>query len=198
MSFSHHATKLRVVLADDHAVLRRGLASLLAQHDDLVVVGEAADAETAVARHAELTPDILLIDLRMRGSIAAIERIRVDRTDARILALASVEDADGIERALAAGALGCVWIDASVDAIAAAIRNACTGRAVSAVSREQVAHVQLTKRELALLRVLADGALLADLPDQTEVAAALFAKLGVATTADAIAAGVRRGLVRSR
>ena len=99
--------KLRVLLADDHGVLRAGLGSLLDAQPDLTVVGEAADAEDAVRQASELRPDIALVDVRMPGNgIEATRRMKADRPELKVLILSQYDDPVYLHRAMAAGASG--------------------------------------------------------------------------------------------
>ncbi len=99
--------KLRVLLADDHGVLRAGLASLLDAQPDLMVVGEAAETEDAVRLASELSPDIVLMDVRMPGNgIDATRRIKANHPHLRILILSQYDDPVYLHQALAAGASG--------------------------------------------------------------------------------------------
>ncbi len=99
--------KLRVLLADDHGVLRAGLGSLLDAQPDLTVVGEAADAEDAVRQASELRPDIALVDVRMPGNgIEATRRMKADRPELKVLILSQYDDPVYLHQAMAAGASG--------------------------------------------------------------------------------------------
>ncbi|MDQ1626027.1 MAG: hypothetical protein QOJ49_1525 [Actinomycetota bacterium] len=120
---------IRVVVADDHAVVRRGLQELLDAEDDIEVVGTAQDGEEAHALLAALQPDVFLMDLSMPGvdGIEATRRIVQDDPDATIVMLTSFVDRKGILAALSAGATGYILKDADAREVSAAIRAAAAG-----------------------------------------------------------------------
>jgi DNA-binding NarL/FixJ family response regulator len=120
---------IRVVVADDHGVVRDGLSRLIDACEDLSVVGVAADGEEAVARVAELEPDVVVMDLDMPrvDGIAATKRIVAAQPDAAVLVLTSFSDSARITGALDAGAVGYLLKDASSDEVAEGIRAAARG-----------------------------------------------------------------------
>ena len=120
---------LRVMLADDHAVVRAGLAQLLGTTDDLVVVGEACDGEEAVALARELQPDVVLMDLSMPGmdGTAATGHITASCPGTRVVALTSFSDRDRVMATLDAGAVGYLLKDAAPEEIIRAVRLAAQG-----------------------------------------------------------------------
>jgi NarL family two-component system response regulator LiaR len=122
--------RLRVLLVDDHAMARRGLATFLKAFDDLELAGEAADGDEAVRRCAEVQPDVVLMDLEMPGmdGVAATRVIRQRFPTVRVLALTSFQDEGLVQRALQAGAIGYLLKNVSADDLASAIRAAHTGR----------------------------------------------------------------------
>jgi DNA-binding NarL/FixJ family response regulator len=201
-----------VLLADDHALLRTGLTSVL-ESQGFVVCGEAADGEAAVARFEELHPDVTLMDLQMPGldGVGAIAKIRARHPDACILVLTTFDTDDDIDRALRAGARGYLLKDAAVDELTNAIREVHAGRtrvapAVAAKLADRMTQVQLTMRELTVLRLLADGKTNKEIGVHLSIAEStvkvhlthLFEKLGVSSRTEAIASAARRGLVRMR
>ena len=123
------APTLRVLLADDHAVVRAGLAQLLGTTDDLVVVGEACDGEEAVALARELQPDVVLMDLSMPGmdGTAATRQISASCPGTRVVALTSFSDRDRVMATLDAGAVGYLLKDAAPEEIIRAVRLAAQG-----------------------------------------------------------------------
>jgi len=203
---------LRLLLVDDHALLRAGLASVL-EGAGFDVIGQAANGEQAVTRFEELRPDVTLMDLQMPAldGVGAIQKIRARHPDACILVLTTFDTDDDIERALRAGARGYLLKDAAVDELANAVREVAAGRtrvapAVAAKLADRVTQVQLTMRELAVLRLLAEGKTNKEIGAQLDIAEStvkvhvthLFEKLGVSNRTEAIAAAARRGLVRMR
>jgi two-component system NarL family response regulator len=202
---------IAVLVADDHPLIRAGVRAVLATTDDLRVVGEARDGREAVARYAELRPDVVLMDLRMpeMGGVDAIRAIRALDAGARVVALTTYDGDADIRRALEAGAAGYLLKDMLGDEVLGAVRAVRAGRRAvpAAVAERLAAHVgdgDLTPRELDVLGHLARGL------SNREIAAAIgrtdetvkmhlkhvFEKLGVGDRVAAVAAGVRRGLVR--
>jgi DNA-binding NarL/FixJ family response regulator len=121
--------RIRVLLVDDHAVVRRGMRDFLALHDDLEVVGEAADGNAAIQAAADLQPDVVVMDLLMPGldGIDATARIKAAHPDMEIVAITSFVEEARIVAALEAGASGFLLKDAEADELAAAIRAAAAG-----------------------------------------------------------------------
>jgi DNA-binding NarL/FixJ family response regulator len=160
---------IRVVIADDHAVVRRGLEQLLSAEDDIDVVGTADDGGAAHAMLASAGPDVFLMDLSMPGvdGIEATRRILADAPDAHVLVLTSFSDRQRVLDAIEAGALGYILKDSSPDEIVAAIRTAAGGGSpldpkaarVLLDSRRGGAATgtRLTDREQEVLRLVADG-----------------------------------------
>ena len=123
--------RIRILLVDDHAMVRRGMRDFLALHDDLEVVGEAADGSGAIEAAAALQPDVVVMDLLMPGvdGIDATARIKADHPDMEIVAITSFVEEGRIVAALEAGASGFLLKDAEADELAAAIRAAAAGEA---------------------------------------------------------------------
>src|SRR3954471_15797961 len=139
------AAPVRVLLADDQALFREALATLLGARPEVIVVGEAADGAEALARAAELRPDVVLMDLRMPvlDGIAATRRLRVEQPGVRVLALTTFDDDEEVFAALRAGAVGYLLKDVSserlVEALLAAVRGGSGLRPPGAA--QGVAHV---------------------------------------------------------
>lgn len=210
---STSAPPLRILLVDDHALLRTGLASVLSAQPGFVVCGEASDGEAAVLRFEELRPDVTLMDLQMPvlDGVGAISKIRARHPSACILVLTTFDTDDDIERALRAGARGYLLKDAGVEELTSAIREVHAGRtrvapAVAAKLANRMTQVQLTMRELTVLRLLADGKTNKEIGSALSIAEGtvkvhlthLFEKLEVSNRTEAMAAAARRGLVRMR
>jgi DNA-binding NarL/FixJ family response regulator len=158
---------IRVLLADDHAVVRAGLELLLETTDDIDVVATAADGEAAVALTTEHRPDVVLMDLSMPGldGIEATRRIVADEADAQIVVLTSLSDRERIVAALEAGATGYLLKDAEPDELIRGIRAAARGeaplapKAARAVldTRVRQPSVRLSAREREVLALVAEG-----------------------------------------
>jgi len=204
---------IRVLVVDDHAVIRDGIAAILEPHDDLVVVGEAADGETAVRLALELRPDVVLMDLRMPGvdGASATERITALTPPPRVLVLTTYDTDADITRAMAAGAIGYVLKDIPRAGLLDAIRRAHRGEAVLAPSvatklvRQQhtVRPSALSEREREVLTLVATGATNRDIAAALAVSEAtvktyltrVFAKLEVGDRTAAVTAALARQLI---
>ena len=155
---------IRVLIVDDHPMVRDGIAGLLARQPDMEAVGEASDGAGAVARFRELAPDVTLMDVQMQGmgGIEAIEKIRCLSPEARILVLTTYAGDVQAIRAMRAGAAGYLLKNCVRKELADAIRSVHAGRgAISAdTALELAAHAldePLTEREIAILRLVAEG-----------------------------------------
>lgn len=162
--------RITVLIADDHPVVRQGLRTFLDLQEDLHVVAEAADGEEAVARAAELVPDVVVMDLVMPkvDGIEAIRGIRDVSPSTRVLVLTSFLDDDRVLPAVKAGAAGYLLKDVEPAELAAAIRTVTRGEALlhptvaakvvqELAARERSPAAELTERELEVLRLLARG-----------------------------------------
>ncbi|CAL9614485.1 MULTISPECIES: response regulator [Streptomyces] len=162
---------VKVLLVDDHQVVRRGLRTFLEVQDDIEVVGEAADGAEGVARAEELRPDIVLMDIKMPGmdGIDALRRLRELGNPARVLIVTSFTEQRTVVPALRAGAAGYVYKDVDPDALAGAIRSVHAGHVLlqpevadALLAREEAGGGQgrggsLTEREREVLGLIADG-----------------------------------------
>ncbi|WP_249998108.1 response regulator transcription factor [Actinoplanes sp. M2I2] len=176
---------VRVLLVDDQALFREALAVLLSAHPGLSVVGEAGDGAEAVRRVAELSPDVVLMDLRMPvlDGVAATRRLRDEHPATRVIALTTFDDDADVFAALRAGAVGYLLKDVSSERLVEAVRAAARGESVlqPSVAAKVVARfaqlpdieapeaaVPLSEREREVVRLLARGR------SNREIAAALF------------------------
>lgn len=155
--------KTRILIADDHSVVRHGLVTLLKYEKDFDVVGEAADGATAVALAKETTPDVAVLDLRMPvlDGVAATRAIRRESPATRVLILTSFHLSDDIARAVAAGAVGVVAKHAADDELISSIRLVAAGETAFppelVCSREEAPAAALTPRQLEILQSAARG-----------------------------------------
>jgi DNA-binding NarL/FixJ family response regulator len=204
-------TKASVLVVDDHALFRAGVANIINQEPDLRVVAEAANGAEAVDAYERVHPDAVLLDLRMpvMEGVEAVRRIRERDPRARVIVLTTYDTDEEIARALKAGAKAYVLKDIAANELVGCIRDVLAGKtylapAAAAKLAEGVTRVQLTPRELATLRLMADG------KANKEIASALgisdrtvkthlghlFEKLGVTSRTEAVKVATRRGLVR--
>lgn len=210
--------RIRVLLVDDHQVVRRGLRTFLEVQDDIEVVGEAADGEEGVARAEELRPEVVLLDVKMPGSdgIEALRRLRELDNPARVLVVTSFTEQRTVVPALRAGAAGYVYKDVDPDALAGAIRSVHAGHVLL---QPEVAGAllagengsagagrggALTDREREVLELIADGRsnreiaralVLAEKTVKTHVSNILM-KLDLADRTQAALWAVRHGMTR--
>jgi DNA-binding NarL/FixJ family response regulator len=202
--------RIRVLVADDHPVVRNGLASVIAQQPELELVAEAANGRQAVELFREHRPDVVLMDLRMpeMDGVSAIELIRAEAPDARILALTTYEGDVDIHRALAAGARGYLIKDMLLSDVLSAIRSVHRGErviplAVAARLAEFTPRSDLTEREIEVLQLVARGLSNRDVAgvigrtDETVKVHLknIFAKLGVADRTEAVTLAFSRGIL---
>jgi DNA-binding NarL/FixJ family response regulator len=212
-------TPVRIVIVDDHAVVRAGLRALLAGEPGLDVVGETADGQAAVSLAGRLRPDVVLMDLRLtdgtgtRGEIDGIEatrRITTTVPDVRVVVLTSYDTQGDVVRALAAGARGYVLKAGPPEDLFRAVRAATAGGV--GLAPEAAGHLArhladpeavLSEREIQVVRLLAEGG------SNRSIAAALFLseatvkthlvriyrKLGTENRASTVSEAVRRGLL---
>jgi DNA-binding NarL/FixJ family response regulator len=150
---------IRVLVADDHPVVRHGLCTMLEIEDDIVVVGRAADGEEAVAQARDTQPDIILMDVQMPNvdGIEAMRRIRATDPEARVIVLTTYRDEDYIFPSLRAGARGYLLKDASREELAAAIRAVHRGESLldPQIADQAKSREGLTARELEVLELMA-------------------------------------------
>jgi len=206
-------TGLRVLIADDHPIVRAGVRALFAGHPDIDVVGEAATGEEAVTLARHLAPDVVLCDLRMgegMDGVAATAEMRALIPAPAVIILTTFDRDAEILGAIEAGASGYVLKDAPPDAIARAVREAAAGRlALTPELSERVVQVlraprvRLTDREQEVLRLLDTGASNPQIAKSLFVTEAtvkthlvhIFAKLGVDSRSRAVAVARERGLL---
>jgi len=206
---------IKVLIVDDHPLVRKGLQAILLSLDDMEVVGQAADGEEAVRECARTMPDVVLMDLVMpvMDGATATAAIRRRCPDTQVLALTSFTDEETIEGALRAGAIGYVLKNVSGEALAGAIRAARAGQstlaqeAVQALMRVASGPYQpgsdLSTREREVLALLADGMRNAEIATRLYLSPStvkthvsrIMAKLNVSTRTEAAALAIRKHLI---
>jgi NarL family two-component system response regulator YdfI len=207
---------IRVLIVDDHLVVREGLHTILEVSGDIEPVGEAANGAEAVRLVGELSPDVVLMDLRMPGmdGIEAIQQIKARHPAVEIVILTTYDDDEYIVQGLRAGARGYLLKDTGRQALFEAIRAVARGESLlpSAVVDKVVAHLgaprpvaagRLSDREQEVLALLAEGAsnkevsLRLQITERTVKAhvTSIFNKLGVNSRAEAVAVALRQGFL---
>jgi len=200
-----------VLIVDDHALLRTGVANIINHEPDLQVVAEASNGLEAVDAFERHRPDVTLLDLRMpvMEGVEAVRRIRERDPQAKVIVLTTYDTDEDITRALKAGAKAYILKDIAADALIACIHDVLNGKtylapAAAAKLAERVTKVQLTPRELATLRSMAQGRSNKEVASELGISERtvkthlghLFQKLGVTSRTEAVRVASHRGLVR--
>lgn len=202
---------IRIVIADDHTVVRDGLAAILGMQQDMQIVAEAGDGEDACAAFEQHLPTVLLLDLRMpkMDGLDVVRAIRAKHPDARIVIITTFSGDEDIFRSLKAGAMGYLLKDAPRHQIIEAVRTVSAGEqyipsAIASKAAEHALKPQVTAREVEVLRRMACGA------SNKEIGVALFisegtvkthvksvlTKLDATSRTEAVTIATRRGLIR--
>ena len=206
---------IRVLIVDDHEMVRSGLTAFLRSAEDLELVGEASNGREAIQLSAELCPDVVLMDLHMPevDGVEAIRVIRECQPEIRVVALTSFPEAGLVERALQAGALSYLLKNVSASELADAVRAAYAGRPTLApeaaqaliqqVTRSTAPSYDLSRREREVLTLMARGMSNRAIAGQLFIspstvdfhAGNIYSKLGVSSRTQAVAMAVKHGLV---
>jgi NarL family two-component system response regulator LiaR len=206
---------IRLIIVDDHDMLRGGLALFIQTCPDLQLVGEASSGEEALEVCERLQPDIVLMDLMMPGmdGITTIRLLRDRFPSIRTIALSSFADENLVPSALGAGAISYLLKNASVDTLASAIRDAYAGKVtlapeaaqalVTAAQRPTVPNYPLSAREQEVLGLLVNGLTNIEIAERLVIGtstvkkhvSSIFAKLGVTSRAEAVVLAMRHHLV---
>lgn len=202
---------IRVLIADDHAIVRHGLCALLGTERGIEVVGEAKDGNEAVARTKQLAPDVVIMDIVMprKDGVEATEEIRAAVPSAKIVVLTSFGTSDKISCAIEAGATGALMKTAEDRELLSAIRTVASGgRVISPAVRKLISTdppaPELTPRQLEILQAMARGLTNKDIAKMfsirtdgvNEHVLAILAKLGAANRTEAVATAIRKQLIR--
>jgi DNA-binding NarL/FixJ family response regulator len=208
---------IRIVLADDHTIVREGLKQLLAAAGDLEVVGEAEDGFAVIERVRALDFDLLLLDMSMPGKsgIELIKQVKAEKPKLRVLVLSMHEEHQYAVRAIRAGASGYLTKESASGQLVEAIRKVASGGAfISSAVAEQLAlgampdaqgapHEALSDREFQVFRMLAEGKSISDIAERLNLSvktvsthkANILHKMGLASTADLIRYALDRKLI---
>jgi len=206
---------IRVMLVDDHTMVRRGLATILKVFDDLQLVGEAENGEIAIQLCARVLPDVILMDMSLpvMDGTTATHAIHQKFPQIQIIALSSFKEGPLIKKALEAGAIGYLLKDVSADDLVRAIRSAYAGRAtlspeaaqalVETANLPPVPGLDLTEREREVLNLMIEGLNNTQIAGRLTVSPStikshvsnILAKLGVASRTEAVTLALRSGIV---
>jgi DNA-binding NarL/FixJ family response regulator len=205
------AGEIRILVADDHFVVRMGLIALVNTEPDMEVAGEAADGVQAVDMFEKLCPDLVLMDLRMpiKDGIAATSEIRNKHPNARILMLTTYDGDTDIHRAIAAGAQGYVLKNSTGDKLIPALRAVAAGqkwipREIATRLASRNLFEDLTPRELQVLQQMAKGLANKEIGDVLKITEHtvkdhlknILGKLRVADRTEAVAVALKRGIIQ--
>ena len=202
--------KIRVVLADDHPVVRDGLAAMVNQQPDMEIVAEAGDGEEAIALYQQYQPDVMVLDLRMpkRDGVAVVQRVMELNPKACLLIMTTYDGDEDIFRCLSGGAKGYLLKDAPRQEILSAIRAVSEDRpyassSVAAKALQRMAKPSLTERELDVLQLVAQGRSNKDIARRLEITEgtakthvkAILTKLDAISRTEAVAVAHKRGMI---
>lgn len=202
----------RILIADDHSIVRMGISALLQYERDLSVVGEAEDGEEAVGLAGKTKPDVVLMDLMMpkMDGVEATRRIRETQSGTRVLILTTFGTSADVSRAIAAGASGAIVKDIAKAELVAAIRRVEKGESVFSPEieqtvREEPALPNFTQRQMDILHSVTRGLTNAEIAKQFDISTdgvkqhlmAIFKKLGAANRSEAVAIAMRRQLLKA-
>jgi len=206
---------IRVMLVDDHTMVRRGLATFLKVFDDLQLAGEAESGESAIQLCAEVLPDVILMDMSLPGmdGATATHVIRQQFPQIQVIALTSFKEGKIIKNALEAGAIGYLLKDVSADDLVQAIRAANAGRAtlspevaqalVETANQPSAPGLDLTEREREVLALMVEGLNNTQIAGRLTVSSStikshvsnILSKLGVASRTEAVTLALRNHIV---
>jgi len=201
---------IRIVLADDHPVVRDGLAAMINQQDDMEVVAEAGDGEEAISLFEQHKPDVMVLDLRMpkRDGVAVVQHVLQMNPKARILIITTYDGDEDIFQCLSQGAKGYLLKDAPRTEILSAIRAVSedrpyTSSTVAAKALQRMAKPSLTQREFAVLQLVAEGRSNKDIARRLSITEgtakthvkAILTKLDAISRTEAVAVAHKRGLI---
>src|SRR5579884_3021185 len=205
------ARGIRVILADDHPVVRDGLAAIVNRQPDMQVVAEAADGEEAIELYERHLPDVMVLDLRMpkRDGFAVVQQVLERHPRARLLIMTTYDGDEDIFRCLSQGAKGYLLKDAPRQEILSAIRAVSedrpyTSSSVAAKALQRMAKPSLTQRELDVLQLVAQGRSNKDIARRLSITEgtakthvkAILTKLDAISRTEAVAVAHKRGMIR--
>lgn len=203
---------IRVLIVDDHQILRTGLSLIMETTDGMEAVGTAVDGQDGLAKVEELKPDVVLTDIRMPNmdGIAMLRQLAQSHPDLPVVVLTTFDDQEPIQQALRLGAKGFMLKDADKDTIVKTIQGAISGQVYvetslmgKAFAAPAAAKPQLNERDQQILKMVAEGSRNIDIADTLHLSertikahlTEIYNQLGVFTRAEAVAAALRDGLI---
>ena len=204
-------TPIRVLIVDDHAILRMGLASLLASKCEIEVVGDASDGPSGIRKALKLKPDVVIMDLMMPGmdGIEATKELLAKAPESKILILTTFGTSNGINNALEAGAMGAVMKNCDFSELADAIRAVASGKRYVAADVERILVADppvaaLSPRQMEILQSIVRGLSNPEIARQLGISVdvvkehveSLFQKIGAANRTEAVAIAFRKHLLK--
>ncbi|MBW4444863.1 MAG: response regulator transcription factor [Plectolyngbya sp. WJT66-NPBG17] len=206
----NHSTSIRVLIVDDHAIVRRGLANIINRDPEMTVIAQAEDGQQAIDVFRDYQPDVTLMDLRMpqMGGVEAIIAICAEFKQARITVLTTYDSDEDIYRGLQAGAQGYLLKDTKPNELLNAIRTIHSGQKyippeVGAKLFQRMNNPELSERELEVLRSMAQGMSNREISTALRIGEStvkshvnhILSKLGVADRTQAVIVSIKRGLI---
>ena len=203
--------KLKIMIVDDHYLVRMGLTSILALEHDMTVCGEAASGEQAVTMYAARRPDVTLMDVRLPGmsGIAATEAIRAEFPDAKIIVVSTYISDEEVYAALKVGAMAYLVKSVAREELIQAIRKAAAGRRhvpadLAARLADRMSRASLSGRELDVLRLLVGGKRNREIATALDITegtvklhvSSILGKLGAVDRTEAVTVALQRGLIQ--
>jgi DNA-binding NarL/FixJ family response regulator len=210
---------IKILIVDDHPVVREGIGSMLKKQPDFRIVGEACNGLEAVEKARELSPDVVLMDLRMPelDGVEAIKRIKEEKPEVKFIILTTYSDDEYIFKGIAAGARAYLLKDAPRDELFKAIRAVSRGESLiqpivasrvldklAELSRKTPSAETLSEREVEVLRLMASGESNKDIADKLSITqstvkthiTSIFQKLNVTTRTEAVTTALKRGIIQ--
>jgi DNA-binding NarL/FixJ family response regulator len=210
---------IKILIVDDHPVVREGIGSMLKREPDFKIVGEAINGLEAIERVRELSPDVVLMDLRMpeMDGVEAITKIKEEKPEVKFIILTTYSDDEYIFKGIAAGARAYLLKDAPREELFKAIRAVSRGESLiqpvvasrlldrlAELSKKTPSAEMLSERELEVLRLMASGVSNKDIAEQLSITqstvkthiTSIFQKLNVTTRTEAVTTALRKGMIQ--